>query len=119
MGTAEGSSLSGKAVPLNVERLGLLEAGSPRRTIQLCRVPFPRRAARRGRDLRVPLVRSTTSLVAYEPRFWLAISPLVVTYMLRYFSGVPVLERRYEDDDTYAAYRRRTNAMLPWPPRRN
>lgn len=59
-----------------------------------------------------------TTLVAYEPRFWLILSPLIVTYMLRYVSGVPVLEKRYEDSGAYASYRRRTNAMVPWPPRR-
>ncbi len=58
-----------------------------------------------------------TTFIALEPRYWLAISPLLITYMLRYVSGVPVAEKHYKGSDTYQKYRRRTSAMLPLPPR--
>src|SRR5690606_6836000 len=57
------------------------------------------------------------TLAAPAPKYWLVISPLIVTYMLRFVSGVPVLEKKYAGNKAYQAYKRRTNAMLPWPPR--
>jgi ribosomal protein L34E len=45
-----------KAVPLTIETFGPWEPVDARTTIRLCRVPFPRRAVRRGCVFRVPLV---------------------------------------------------------------
>jgi steroid 5-alpha reductase family enzyme len=46
------------------------------------------------------------------------LSPLTITFLLRFVSGVPMLERRYAGDAEFARYRRRTNAFIPWFPKR-
>lgn len=45
------------------------------------------------------------------------ISPLVLTYLLRWVSGVPMLERRYRHHPDFAAYSQRTSVFVPMPPR--
>jgi steroid 5-alpha reductase family enzyme len=48
---------------------------------------------------------------------WTAAGPLVITLLLRYVSGVPLLERKYRGRADFEAYARRTSAFLPRPPR--
>lgn len=51
--------------------------------------------------------------------WWLALSPLVVTFLLLKVSGVSLMEDRIEDRrPAYAAYKRRVSAFVPWPPKR-
>ena len=45
-------------------------------------------------------------------------SPVVVTYLLTRFSGVPMLEKRYKDNDHYLKYIRSTNTLIPGPKKR-
>jgi steroid 5-alpha reductase family enzyme len=50
---------------------------------------------------------------------WTAPGPLLITFLLTRWSGVPTVEgrmRRRKPD--YAAYAARTSAFIPWPPRR-
>lgn len=53
-------------------------------------------------------------------RWWLIISPLLITYLLRFVSGVPMLEKRWDEnpDDklrkSWQEYKSKTNAMIPW-----
>lgn len=50
---------------------------------------------------------------------WLAaLSPLLITVLLRCVSGVPLLEKKYRGNDEFAEYARRTNAFVPWFPKR-
>jgi len=50
---------------------------------------------------------------------WLgAPSPLLITVLLRYVSGVPMLEKKYRGNATFEAYARRTNALIPWFPKK-
>lgn len=53
--------------------------------------------------------------VVYWPLVFL--SPLLITYLLRYVSGVPMLEARYKDNAEYQAYAQKTNAFIPWFPK--
>lgn len=55
-------------------------------------------------------------LTALSVRFgWTAvISPLVITFLLLRVSGVIMLEKKYKENDEYAAYARETSAFLPW-----
>ncbi len=46
------------------------------------------------------------------------IGPLTITLLLRFVSGVPLLEKRYAGRADFAAYARKVNAFLPWIPRR-
>ncbi len=47
------------------------------------------------------------------------VSPVTITVLLRWVSGVPMLEKKYAGNEEFAAYARRTNAFLPWFPRKD
>ncbi len=50
---------------------------------------------------------------------WLGIiSPLTITLLLTRVSGVPLLEKKYRGNPEFEAYKNRTSAFFPWPPRR-
>jgi steroid 5-alpha reductase family enzyme len=51
--------------------------------------------------------------------WWLALSPLVVTFLLLKVSGVSLMEEKIEDRrPAYADYKRRVSAFIPLPPKR-
>lgn len=41
-------------------------------------------------------------------------SPLIITYMLLYVSGVPMLEKKYEDNQEFQEYAKVTSKFIPW-----
>lgn len=43
------------------------------------------------------------------------VSPLLITYLLRYVSGVPMLERKYATHPEFEAYKRQTSVFFPLP----
>lgn len=45
------------------------------------------------------------------------ISPLVITWLLLFVSGVPMLEKKYQGNLEFEAYAQRTNAFFPGPPK--
>ena len=45
------------------------------------------------------------------------ISPLVVTWLLRYVSGVPLLEKHMKTKPGFAKYEKTTNIFFPWFPK--
>lgn len=49
---------------------------------------------------------------------WLVVSPVTITVLVRYVSGVPMLERLMDGKPGYADYRARTSVFFPLPPRR-
>jgi steroid 5-alpha reductase family enzyme len=50
--------------------------------------------------------------------WWIVLSPVIVTLLLLKVSGVTLMEDGIEDRrPAYAAYKRRVNAFVPWPPR--
>ena len=52
------------------------------------------------------------------PFGWLAfISPLVITWLLLFVSGIPLVEQRHAGEPDWEAYKRRTSAFLPLPPK--
>jgi steroid 5-alpha reductase family enzyme len=54
-----------------------------------------------------------------SPLGWVAVlGPVTITYLLRFVSGVPLLEKHYEGNEEFAAYSRRTSVFVPLPPRR-
>jgi steroid 5-alpha reductase family enzyme len=54
-----------------------------------------------------------------SPLGWVAIlGPLTITYLLRFVSGVPLLEKHYEGNAEFEAYKRRTSVFVPLPPKR-
>jgi steroid 5-alpha reductase family enzyme len=46
-----------------------------------------------------------------------AIGPLAITLLILKVSGIPMLERHYEGRPDWDAYKRRTSAFIPLPPR--
>lgn len=48
----------------------------------------------------------------------LVISPLTITLLLRFVSGVPMLERKLEERKGWTEYARKTNAFFPWFPKK-
>jgi len=54
------------------------------------------------------------------PLGWTAvISPLAITLLLLYVSGVPLLERKYQDNEEIQAYAKVTNKFFPWFPKKS
>jgi len=52
------------------------------------------------------------------PHGWYGlIAPLAIAFLLLKVSGIPMLEVKYQNDPTFQAYRTRTNAFFPWPPK--
>jgi len=45
------------------------------------------------------------------------ISPLLITFLLLFVSGVPMLEKRWAGNPEWEAYRARTSVFIPLPPR--
>jgi steroid 5-alpha reductase family enzyme len=45
------------------------------------------------------------------------ISPLTITFLLLYVSGIPMLEAKYKDNEAFQAYKQRTSAFFPMPPK--
>ena len=46
----------------------------------------------------------------------LVFSPLIVTYVLLFVSGLP-MEERYRGRPDFEEYKRRTSALIPWFPK--
>lgn len=94
---------------------------------------FKRDPANRGKIMTLGLWRTTRHpnyfgeatlwwgmfLIALSsPGGWISVtSPLVIDLLLLYVSGIPMLEKKYEGNPQFEAYRKRTNAFFPWFPR--
>ncbi|MDP2426009.1 MAG: DUF1295 domain-containing protein [bacterium] len=50
--------------------------------------------------------------------FLVLISPVVITYLLRFVSGVPLLEKKYKDNEEFQAYAKKTPIFFPWFPKK-
>ena len=44
-------------------------------------------------------------------------SPLIIILLLRYVSGVPILEKEFQKRDGWTEYERETNCFIPWFPK--
>lgn len=54
------------------------------------------------------------------PYGWLAIaSPLLITYLILFVSGIPLLEQKYRNRADYNKYAERTSSFFPLPPKRS
>jgi len=45
------------------------------------------------------------------------ISPILIDFLLLKVSGIPMLEAKYAKNPEFVAYKKRTNALVPWFPR--
>ncbi len=48
---------------------------------------------------------------------WLVFSPLTITLLILFVSGVPLLEKKYEGREDWKNYKRRTSKFIPLPPK--
>ena len=57
-------------------------------------------------------------MVASLPLWYIAlISPLVITYLLLFVSGVPMLEKKFDGNPAYEQYKIKTSKFFPLPPK--
>jgi steroid 5-alpha reductase family enzyme len=49
--------------------------------------------------------------------WWTIISPLLLTYLLLFVSGVPMLEKKYAGNKDFEIYKKQTSVFIPWFPR--
>jgi len=58
-------------------------------------------------------------LALSAPRGWLGlIGPTVITFLLLFVSGVPLLEKKYRGRPDFEEYKKRTSIFLPWFPKK-
>ena len=58
-------------------------------------------------------------IVCSVPGGWMTVwGPVTITVLILFVSGIPLLEKKYEKNDEYEAYRQRTSAFIPLPPKR-
>jgi steroid 5-alpha reductase family enzyme len=58
-------------------------------------------------------------LAISAPRGWLGlIGPVVITTLLLFVSGVPLLEKKYKGRPDFEEYKKRTSVFFPWFPRK-
>ncbi len=53
-----------------------------------------------------------------ENGFPTVVSPIVITLLLLFVSGVPLLEKKYKDHRDYQNYAKRTSKFFPWFPKK-
>jgi len=46
------------------------------------------------------------------------ISPLTITILVRYVSGVPMLEHHYKNNEAFQEYAKKTSIFIPWFPKK-
>lgn len=46
------------------------------------------------------------------------VGPTVITYLLLFVSGVPLLEKKYKDNEEFQAYAKKTSVFIPLPPKK-
>ncbi len=58
-------------------------------------------------------------LISISSSGWLwIISPITITILVRYVSGVPMLEKHYENNEAFQQYAKITNVFIPWFPKK-
>lgn len=58
-------------------------------------------------------------LIGLSSNGWIYIvSPLTITILMRYVSGVPMLEKHYENNASFQLYAKKTSIFVPWFPRK-
>lgn len=49
---------------------------------------------------------------------WAIISPITITYLLLFVSGVPLLEKKMESNPDFSDYKAKTSKFIPWLPKK-
>jgi steroid 5-alpha reductase family enzyme len=56
-------------------------------------------------------------VLPFQYGIWTIISPIAITYLLLYVSGIPMLEAKYKNNEEFQAYKKRTSAFFPMIPK--
>ena len=56
--------------------------------------------------------------IPFENSFYFIISPLTITLLLVFVSGIPMLEKKYKGNAVFEDYKKRTSALIPMPRRK-
>lgn len=54
-------------------------------------------------------------LMGWRYGWWTIIGPLTITILIRYVSGVPLLEKKFEGRKDWEEYKQKTSVLIPWP----
>ena len=59
-------------------------------------------------------------ILSISTHFWVLtiVSPILITFLLVKVSGIPLLEERYEKDEDYLKYKKKTSILFPLPPKK-
>lgn len=57
-------------------------------------------------------------IIPMQGSVYFIISPLTISFLLLFVSGIPMLEKKYEGNSAFQSYKKRTNALLPLPPKK-
>jgi len=49
---------------------------------------------------------------------WAVVTPLIITYLIVFVSGIPLVEKHFEGKPGWQEYKEKTSALIPWPNRR-
>lgn len=53
-----------------------------------------------------------------ENWFYTIVSPLLITYLILFLSGIPMLEEKYKHNTDFQLYKKRTSIFIPIPPKK-
>ena len=56
--------------------------------------------------------------ITFPNSFYFIISPLTITLLLDFVSGIPMLEKKYKGNPAFEDYKKRTSVLIPMPPRK-
>lgn len=56
--------------------------------------------------------------LAYGAPIWVIFSPIIITVLVRFVSGVPLLEKRYESNEAFQIYAKKTSVFIPCIPKK-
>ncbi len=56
--------------------------------------------------------------IPFPGSLFFIISPLTITLLLVFVSGIPMLEKKYAGNPAFEDYKKRTSALIPMPPRK-
>lgn len=57
--------------------------------------------------------------IPFANSLYFIISPLTITLLLVFVSGIPMLEKKYKGNAAFEDYKNRTSALIPMPPGKN
>ena len=56
-------------------------------------------------------------IIPLPASWYFIISPVTITWLLLYVSGIPMLEKKYKGNPQFEAYKKKTSALIPLPPK--